>query len=149
MANAKGNADVVKEYRFKPGQSGNPLGRPRKRPQSEANDERLRSLLDNATRIKMGLPVGATQADGISWMLVEKAKRGDVFAAKELRESVEGKSVQRHELGGPTETGWKVSVEYEPLGEETIRRVEEYQRRLDAKALPEPIDVAPEPERSE
>jgi Family of unknown function (DUF5681) len=110
-------ADRIKDFRFQPGVSGNPKGRPRKRPVTESHEDRLRSPLEAETRRKMKLPEGATQADAISWMLVEKAKRGDVAAAKELRESVEGKSVMRHEISSPSNRAWVVEVCYEPLPE--------------------------------
>jgi hypothetical protein len=147
MANPRGNPQNLTP--FQPGHVGMG-GRPRRRPQSEAHDQRLRAPLDNETRIKMKLAPGATQADAISWMLVEKAKRGSVLAAKELRESVEGKSTQRFELNPVSERGWTVNVEYEALTPESAQRMERFQRDLDAKSLPQTIDVEPEtPDTSE
>jgi hypothetical protein len=133
---------------WKPGEHVPGAGRPRKRPQSEANDERLREVLPEPMRVALnkmsigGAPLrsellkkGATWADAIALGLSKKALQGDSFAAKELRESVEGKSVQRFELGAPEDRGFSVSVSFEPLPE-----------KLQKKLGGEVIDVTPEPE---
>lgn len=118
------NPKLQGQYRglkpFQPGVSGNPAGRPRKRPQSEANDELLRSEVPEIMRTSMNkgmgkevLAKGATWADAIAYGLARKAVAGDSAAAKELRESVEGKSVQRVELTSPEDKGFEVKVSFE------------------------------------
>ena len=105
---------------WQPGQSGNPHGRPRKRPQSEANEELLRAEVPEVMRVSMNkgmgkevLKKGACWADAIAYGLARKAVAGDATAAKELRESVEGKSVQRVELTSPEDKGFEVKVTFE------------------------------------
>ena len=70
------------QKRFEPGQSGNPGGRPRQRSLSKAAREKLDQIN----------PVtGLTYAQEIVDALVKEGKRGNVWAAKELREWTEGK----------------------------------------------------------
>src|SRR5262249_13133594 len=107
MANPNPRTDHLKATRFKPGHPGLG-GRPRKRPQSEAHEEFLRSPLLPVMRLKfqnagLKIPANATNADGISIALGLRALRGDVNAGKELRESVEGKSKIRVELEDQTQ----------------------------------------------
>ena len=59
------------------------------------------------------LKPGATFADAIAYGLSKKAMAGDATAAKELRESVEGKSVQRVEITSPEDRGFEVRVTFE------------------------------------
>lgn len=92
---------------FKPGVSGNPQGRPRKRPQTEANEDLLRrpAPKDVVRALRsLGLREDATCADVMAICLFRQGMKGDVAAIKELRESVEGKSTQRFEFT-PGESG--------------------------------------------
>lgn len=88
---------------FPPGVSGNPAGRPRKRQQSEAYEEWLREPL-TAERIAklrvdgIKMKAGATNADVVALAMGNQAIRGNVNAARELREATEGKATQRVEL---------------------------------------------------
>jgi hypothetical protein len=78
---AKGNP-----YAFKPGQSGNPAGRPKSRTLSEAYRALLsQPLPDDPTR---------TLADVVAAAMVQNAIAGDVAAAKELADRTEGKARQ-------------------------------------------------------
>ena len=99
---------------LKPFEKGNPggPGRPRKRPVSEAYDDHVRELLPTEVRVAMKLKPGATWADAIAVGLARKAVAGDVGAAKEIREAVEGKATQRIELVSPEDRGFEVRVEY-------------------------------------
>jgi uncharacterized protein DUF5681 len=82
---AKGNP-----YAFKPGQSGNPAGRPKSRPLSEAYRALLsQPLKDDPTR---------TVADVVAAAMVQNAFAGDVAAAKELADRTEGKAKQGIDL---------------------------------------------------
>lgn len=112
-------------HQFQIGNPGGP-GRPRKRPQSEANDDLLRMeipdqmlrqlntimVAGHATTMQI-LKKGATWADAIAYGLAKKAVQGDATCAKELRESVEGKSVQRIELQSPEDRGFEVRVTFD------------------------------------
>jgi len=93
--------------RWKQGQSGNPGGRPKLAPLSQAARELLNSPVPND-------PAGRTYAELIVWKLAKKALRGDVGAARELADRAEGKSRQAIEVQAqdkipfdPTEfAGW-------------------------------------------
>ncbi len=101
---------------WKPGQSGNPTGlnagRPRKRPLTEAYDDRLRSLVPPEVRMAMKLPKDATWADAIALGIARKAIAGDVNAAKEQREATEGKAPQRIEIATPKDREIKLRIEW-------------------------------------
>jgi hypothetical protein len=77
--------------RWKPGQSGNPGGRPKKTP------------LADACRAVLGQPVhgdaeGRTYAEAIAQALAQKALSGDIRAAQELADRAEGKPRQSLEI---------------------------------------------------
>jgi len=100
---------------WEPGQSGNPKGRPPKRPQSEANEELLRRAAPVEVVValrNLGLPANATCAEVLALCLFREGIKGNVVAIKELRESVEGKAMQRIELTSPEDRGWEVRVTY-------------------------------------
>jgi len=120
MANPNGNTANLKP--FPPGVSGNPAGRPRKRPISEAYDDLVRLELPEKIRLSANLPKGSTWADAIALSMARQALKGDVPAAKEVREAIEGKSVQRVELTSPEDKGFEVRVTFELPVPERERR---------------------------
>lgn len=81
-------------FQWKPGQSGNPSGRPRKKPLTERYEQVLEEALPEKARLKLGLAPGATYGDAIAAGQARKAVMGATEAAKEIREAVEGKSPQ-------------------------------------------------------
>jgi hypothetical protein len=80
-------------HKFKPGQSGNPGGRPK----SEHISKALKRLL------------AAGDTDRIAKALIRLAKKGNVSAAREIADRTEGKPRQAHDvtldqdLGDPAE----------------------------------------------
>src|SRR6516162_3701172 len=80
---AKRTADNLKPYRFQPGQSGNPSGRPKCVVLSRA----YRSQLEEQCPV---LP-GKTWAEAIALALARAALKGNVAAAGELADRCEGK----------------------------------------------------------
>jgi hypothetical protein len=78
-----------------PGQSGNPSGRPRKRPISDRYAEMVETTLPNDVRAALRLPEGATYGDAIALAQARQAIKGKPEAAREIREAIEGKSTQR------------------------------------------------------
>jgi hypothetical protein len=77
--------------RWRPGQSGNPSGRPR------------RAAFSEACRDVLAAPVtgdrdGRTYAQAIAWKLAEMARAGDVRAAVELADRAEGRVRQAVEM---------------------------------------------------
>lgn len=71
---------------WKKGQSGNPTGRPKKGPLGDAYVERLRRFLPEELRLKLGLGENDTFADAVAHAVVLSAMKGNVSAARELRE---------------------------------------------------------------
>ncbi len=78
-------------FQWKPGQSGNPGGRPKTAPLSNACRELLASPL-------AGDPQGRTYAEAIAETLAQKALAGDIRAAQELADRAEGRARQSIEI---------------------------------------------------
>jgi len=74
-------------HRFKPGQSGNPGGRPRTAKLSEASRAKLAAPVP-------GDPEGRTFAEAIVDSLARSALKGDIRAAQELADRAEGRPSQ-------------------------------------------------------
>jgi len=72
-------------YKFKPGQSGNPGGRPKATPITDA----LRDALSDPAELEKF--IGA---------VIKKAKKGDVKAFQAVSDRLEGKPAQALNLGG-------------------------------------------------
>lgn len=81
-------ADIT-ATQFKPGQSGNPGGRPKSRPFKEALDRVLAT--------------GDYSIDDVVRSLVKEAMGGNVQAAKEIADRIEGKSIATVEVSGDPE----------------------------------------------
>jgi hypothetical protein len=82
---------------WKPGQSGNPLGRPAKSPVSDE----LKALLLEEYKGRERRFRGMSNACVLATRLYELALAGDLAAMREIADRVEGKVIQRQELGGP------------------------------------------------
>jgi hypothetical protein len=77
--------EAAKPFMFKPGQSGNPGGRPKKKPVTDA----YARLMSNPAH-----------ADEMAKALYSQALAGNVQAARELREGIEGKAMQAIRMDG-------------------------------------------------
>jgi Family of unknown function (DUF5681) len=85
------------ETRFKPGQSGNPGGRSKKTPITDAMREYIRQPYSG----KVAKYKGLTNADVLAIKQFELAvEGGDMRAAQEIADRVEGKTVQIQQLQG-------------------------------------------------
>jgi hypothetical protein len=83
---------------FKPGVSANPGGRPKKTPITDAMRAYLLLPYDGKEKKYKGM----TNADVLAIRQFELAvEDGDMGAAKEIADRVEGKVPQRQEFGGP------------------------------------------------
>src|SRR5262249_6835801 len=80
-------------HRFKPGQSGNPGGRPRTAKLSEACRAKLASAIP-------GDPESRSYAEAIADKLAQLALKGDIRAAQELADRAQGRPSQ---MAPPTE----------------------------------------------
>lgn len=106
VQNSKKNSKLdrlarLAQYQFKPGQSGNPGGRPKKKPVTEAYE-----------RIISDPKVALAIAQGI----IRAARKGNVRAAAEIADRVEGKVSQHVNLN---------VVDYRKIAEEARKRVED------------------------
>lgn len=119
---------------WKPGESGNLKGRPRKRPLSDRYEQLLETRLPVEIARALKLPPGSLWADAIAHVSARTALKGTetgILQRRELREAVEGKATQRIEFHGEEQVDIVVSFE-QPL--------------FAGKRTPPPIDVEPEPE---
>ena len=92
------HAEHLKQYRWQSGgPSPNPGGR-RKRPITRRYQALAERPLPEELRLKLKQPEGTTYGDVVALAILTKAMTGDVSAAKEVREAIEGKSRQRLEL---------------------------------------------------
>lgn len=81
----------AKRTSFKPGQSGNPNGRP---PKGESLTEILKSQLDDYVRDKDGKPTKKTYREIISQRLIALAASGDVSCLKYVFDRTDGYPTQ-------------------------------------------------------
>ncbi len=79
------------EYRFKPGQSGNPGGRPKSKLVTQAYQE----LLEEVDRKS-----GKTFAQIIAEKVIREALNNNLAAVKEITDRTEGKAAQAVVVGG-------------------------------------------------
>jgi hypothetical protein len=106
----RGKSEANRRVQWKKGQSGNPAGRPkgsRNRPMSDRAESFIETLFPKKLKAlieeKLGekLPKRFTWGDAVTMRLgLSGAIEGDTTAARELRESIEGKARQRIEFGG-------------------------------------------------
>jgi hypothetical protein len=82
------------------GESGNPSGRPKNRPISDLYAEFAQRPVPEKLRRALGLAKGATFAEAQTVSLFIAASNGNVQAAREIREGIEGKANERSKLGG-------------------------------------------------
>jgi hypothetical protein len=81
--------------RWKPGQSGNPGGRPKTAALSNAYRQKLDSVVPSD-------PQGRTYAQAIADALADRALAGDIRAAQELADRAEGRARQSIEIENKT-----------------------------------------------
>ena len=84
---AEANLARGEAFRWKPGQSGNPGGRPRTAKLSEACRAKLASPMP-------GDPENRSFAEAIADKLAQQALKGDIRAAQELADRAEGRPSQ-------------------------------------------------------
>ena len=101
--NSKAKRDWLKPYHWKPGQSGNPNGRPKSNPVTEA----YRDILE--ARIP-GDPDERTFAQAIAQVMLEGALLGSVKATREITDRVEGRARQSLEINTPAGRPLEVNV---------------------------------------
>ena len=101
---------------WKPGQTGNPNGRPRKKPITDRYREAIEEELPDEDREALGLPRGATIGDAIAKKMARRAAFDEVRAvesAREIRESIEGRAPQSIDVNEARDI--QIHVSYENL----------------------------------
>jgi len=150
----RGRTENILPHRWPKGVSGNPGGRPRKRPVTELyailgeiKTEQLPKSVRKKLKLIDGLSLHANAALGIFGAAV----KGSHGAAKEIREAIEGKSTQRVELtapgGGPVKlthehTIREIKVFYGLIGNDAEDKTPD-----PALPVPAPVDQRQEPEK--
>lgn len=100
-----GHANIV-PHQFKPGQSGNPGGRPKKQPITDYLIDQLDQPIPEAMKAKLPpifVDVYGTEAtfgQVLAFKLITQGLRGDMQAAKEILDRVEGKVTKKLEHSG-------------------------------------------------
>lgn len=89
-----GNADTIAAFRFKPGQSGNPSGRPRR----TALDDALKQMLEEEFQEVMTASVGMTVAQVLARGILKHAMKGNARAMQLAAERTGGKPRQQIDL---------------------------------------------------
>lgn len=95
LANTSRLPPGMEERKWRPGQSGNPGGRPRKKPITDAYLQLLESIDPKDNKLKRTIAQRIAQA-----MADQVIKKGSVAAAVELADRVEGKVAQKQEHTG-------------------------------------------------
>jgi hypothetical protein len=80
-------AKHLEQYKWKPGQSGNPEGRPT-------------GSISLVEKLKAYLRRHPEEALAIVIKLVEQGKQGNIVATKELLDRIDGKVAERHRIEG-------------------------------------------------
>ena len=128
--------------RWPKGVSGNPGGRPKKKPITERYEAQLEVELPESLRLKLKLKKGATYGDAVALQVIRQAILGKHEAAREVREAVEGRAPQQIHLsgenGGPVQVGPPLPPLDEPMMVAFIKAAEGLQAIEKAKQLPGP-----------
>ena len=106
--NLKGDHGQLKPFQFKPGQCGNPKGRPKGHSITFFLNKILEKKLDITHPIEKKLKRLKIK-EVIALKIVAKCLEGDLKAIVELYDRIEGKAIQRQEFGGNIK---KVEVEF-------------------------------------
>jgi hypothetical protein len=86
---------------FMPGQSGNPSGRPKRKPLSDAYSALLGQTVPPEMARQLRISEASTYAEVVAMALLKEAVKGKVNAAAEVADRVEGKITQP--ISGPDE----------------------------------------------
>ncbi len=84
---------------WKPGESGNPSGRPKRRPITDYYKQMAREKMPPDMCKQLGMKVGSTFGQALARQFIRGIK-GEVRNAIEIREAIEGSATQRvkHEV---------------------------------------------------
>lgn len=93
MSKKQGENKGFKEQQWRPGQSGNPKGRPK-------GSLNLTTLIEKVWNEEITDAEGNKKIQGLLAVkaLIEKAKKGDVSAFKEIADRLEGRAKEKKEM---------------------------------------------------
>lgn len=97
MVNEKSKSNLIL---WEKGKSGNPSGRPKRRPITEAYALIAKRRVPKKIRVALQLGDKATWAEALAYGQFFNAAKGRHGNATEIREAIEGKATQRIELSG-------------------------------------------------
>jgi hypothetical protein len=126
------------------GVSGNPGGRPKKKPITEAYEAAItRSLPERLRKVKLDrneieLPEGATFADLIALGQCRAAAKGITAAAEAIADRLEGKVSQQVDMSGTVDLALRINQARARVGKPPISAAAALQDRSVAEALPVP-----------
>ncbi len=92
------NPQNIEQHKFKPGQSGNPAGRPPGIPNAKTRYKRLLELVTKKANPVTGEIEEFTQLELMDMAIFNKALKGDLRAYKEVMDRLEGTSAQSVDL---------------------------------------------------
>lgn len=96
----KRNISGIEPHKFKPGQSGNPSGKPKGVEHSSTRLKRLLEFVQKAENPFTGKDEEFTVAEKMDLAMILKAQAGDVAAYREIIDRLEGKAKQPVEHSG-------------------------------------------------
>ena len=93
---------------FKPGQSGNPAGKPKGIPNTKTRLYRLLTIMQEVDNPITGIREGFTVAEQMDLAQIQQAIKGDTRAYNALVDRLEGKPPQSYELPDSVEVKFEV-----------------------------------------
>ncbi len=117
------NPDNIKGHEFKPGQSGNPAGRPKGIPNSKTILQRFLALEEKIANPVTGVEESMSQLEIMYLKQIAKARKGDLQAMKEVIDRYEGKAGQTIDMNLATDPRKEILKKY--LGGEDAGKTEE------------------------
>ena len=92
------NPQNIEPHKFKPGQSGNPAGRPKGVPNTKTRLQRILNLIEQHKNPVTGEMEAFTVAELLDMQQIIKARKGDTRAYQILLERLEGRPSQSVDL---------------------------------------------------
>lgn len=123
---AAGRKDIYKDAKpFKPGQSGNPNGRPKGVPNAATRMRRFLELEINGKNPITKEDEQFTVAELMDLKIIAKAMNGDLSAWEKINDRLEGKARQNHDLTSGGEPISSNPLEKLPIEEQAdiLRRI--------------------------
>ena len=117
------NAENLIGKGFKPGQSGNPAGRPKGIPNAATRYKRFLELTEKVKNPVTGIEEKMTVAEVMDLMVIAKARKGDLAAYKEILDRLEGKATETVKMN--TQTNMQVIMHDQARDESAFNKKED------------------------